>query len=294
MCGACACSPGAAGRDTAYIPGMSIAPPPAPAAPAHGSEHAVARLRTTRTAASSKPFVARGANAQRCPRCRLATSQCICDLRPVVPTHAGVCLLMGDIEALKPSNTGWLIADVVPDTWAFQWSRLAVDPALLALLADPQWQPYVVFPPEYAGPARAVAEVAPPTGDATGKRPLFVLLDGTWSEARKMFRKSPYLDRLPVLGLQPETLSRYQLRRSTQDHHFCTAEVAALCLAMTGDARDAQAADALGDWFDVFTAHYLGMRRQRPPTRDSAAHLRLQGRLPPGSAAARVPVPPGG
>lgn len=240
-------------------------------------EHAVSRLRATRLAASSKPFVARGANALRCPRCRLGISQCICDLRPEVPTHAGVCLLMGDIEALKPSNTGWLIADVVPDTWAFQWSRTAVDPALLALLADPQWQPCVVFPPEYADPGRAVAEVAPPAGGAVpGKRPLFVLLDGTWSEARKMFRKSPYLDAFPVLGLQPETVSRYQLRRSTQDHHFCTAEVAALCLAMTGDARDAQAVGALGDWFDVFTAHYLGMRRQRPPDRESAAHQRLR------------------
>ncbi len=268
---------------------MSLVPVPEPL----DAGHAVARVRAARLAVSSKPFVARGANAQRCPRCRLATQQCICAWRPEVPTHAGVCLLMGDIEALKPSNTGWLIADVVPDTWAFQWSRTAVDPALLALLADPQWAPCVVFPPEYAGPARAVADLAPAASEAApGKRPLFVLLDGTWSEARKMFRKSPYLDAFPVLGLQPETVSRYQLRRSTQDHHFCTAEVAALCLAMTGDAGDRQAAQALSDWFDVFTAHYLGMRRQRPPARDSAAHLRLQGRWPPRSEP--QPSAPGG
>jgi DTW domain-containing protein YfiP len=53
---------------------------------------------------------------------------------------------MGDIEALKPSNTGWLVADVLADTYAFGWARTETDPALLALLADPQWQPYVVFP----------------------------------------------------------------------------------------------------------------------------------------------------
>ena len=45
-----------------------------------------------------------------------------------------------------------------------------------------------------------------------------------------MFRKSPYLDSLPVLSLQAEQLSRYKLRRSKRDDHFCTAEVAALCL----------------------------------------------------------------
>ena len=110
--------------------------------------HAVSRLRATRLAASAKPFVARGSGPGRCPGCRLAASHCVCALRPSLPVNAGVCLIMGDIEALKPSNTGWLVADVVPDTFAFGWARTAVDPALPALLADPQWQPWLVFPAE--------------------------------------------------------------------------------------------------------------------------------------------------
>jgi DTW domain-containing protein YfiP len=35
-----------------------------------------------------------------------------------------------------------------------------------------------------------------------------------------MFRKSPYLNKLPVLSLQSEQLSRYKLRRSQRDEHF--------------------------------------------------------------------------
>ncbi|KAI1692675.1 DTW domain-containing protein [Ditylenchus destructor] len=69
----------------------------------------------------------------------------MCAIRPSVATRAGVCLIMADIEPLKPTNTGWLVADVVADTFAFGWARTEVDPALLALLNDPQWQPYVVF-----------------------------------------------------------------------------------------------------------------------------------------------------
>ena len=49
-----------------------------------------------------------------------------------------MCLLMHDVEPMKPSNTGWLIADVIDDTTAFAWSRTEVDPELLRLLADPQ------------------------------------------------------------------------------------------------------------------------------------------------------------
>ena len=155
--------------------------------------HAVARLREVRLASLAsldKPFTPRGSHAPRCPACRVIFSHCLCALRPRVTTRAGICLIMGDIEPLKPSNTGWLIADVVPDTAAFGWSRMQVDPALLALLADPQWAPCLVFPGEYAAPERIYTEVPV----RPGKRPLFVLLDGTWSEARKMFRKSPYLE----------------------------------------------------------------------------------------------------
>ena len=245
----------------------NAAPPQAPRAP-----HAVARLRTARLARSAKPFLARGGpRGERCPGCRLVPSHCVCSLHPVVPTRAGVCLLMADIEPLKPSNTGWLIADVVPDTFAFGWARTEVDPALLALLADPQWQPFVVFPGEFVAPERVVIEVAA-AGASAGKRPLFILLDATWPEARKMFRKSPYLDRFPVLSLQPEQISRYQLRRSRRDDHFCTAEVAGLCLDLAGEP---QAAQVLQTYLDVFTHHYLQAKHQLPPHWQGEAHQRL-------------------
>jgi hypothetical protein len=239
--------------------------------------HAVSRLRTARLARSSKPFLARGgSNQPRCAGCRLVLSHCLCAVRPAVPTHAGICLLMADIEALKPSNTGWLIADVVADTFAYGWARTEVDPALLALLADPQWQPYLVFPGEFVAAQRVCTQLQLPLANAVGvsaKRPLFVLLDATWPEARKMFRKSPYLDHLPVLSLQPEQLSRYRLRRSRREDHFCTSEVAALCLDLAGETQAAQTLEA---YLDVFTHHYLQAKHQQPADRESAAHQRLR------------------
>ena len=237
--------------------------------------HAVSRLRTARLARSAKPFLARGGSkVERCTGCRLAPSHCMCALRPVLPRHpsqAGVCLLMADIEPLKPSNTGWLIADVVADTWAFGWARTEVDPALLALLADPQWQPYLVFPGEFVAPERVVGALRPPVD---GKRPLFVLLDATWPEARKMFRKSPYLESLPVLSLQADRISQYKLRRSRRDDHFCTSEVAALCLELAGEPHAAQTLEA---YLDVFTHRYLQAKQQLPAQADNQAHQRLQG-----------------
>ena len=78
---------------------------------------------------------------------------------------------------------------------------------------------------------------------------------------------------MTVLSLAPEQMSRYRLRRSKRDDHFCTAEVAALCLEL---ADDQQAAGVLDAYLDVFTAHYLGAKFQLPIDPDDAPHSHLK------------------
>jgi DTW domain-containing protein YfiP len=253
---------------------MNSLPPP----------HAVSRLRSARLERSTRPFLARGGpHGERCAGCRLILSHCFCDFRTIVPSRAGICLLMAEHETLKPSNTGWLIADVIPETTAFGWARTTVEPALLALLADPQWQPYVVFPGEFVAPERVVSELIPdPMPDlssengpntAVAKRPLFILLDATWPEARKIFNKSPYLNQFPVLSLAPDQVSRYRLRRSRRDDHLCTSEVAAICMALAGDTLAAQ---TLAAYLDVFTDHYLRAKQQIKLDTEDEVHQRLR------------------
>ncbi|MBI3349491.1 MAG: DTW domain-containing protein [Burkholderiales bacterium] len=246
--------------------------------------HAVSRLRAARLASATKPFLARGGfKRERCEGCRLVPTHCMCALRPSASTRAAVCLLMADIEPLKPTNTGWLIADMVADTFAFGWSRTEFDPALIALLSDPAWDPYVVFPGQYAAPERVVHAVRPPAAsqDDKVKRPLFILLDGTWSEARKMFSRSPYLNHMPVLSLEPTEASQYRLRRSRCGDHFCTSEVAAQCLNLAGDEAAGKTLEA---YLGVFTHHYLQAKNQLPVVWEGAAHQHL------GEAVARQAV----
>ena len=99
-----------------------------------------------------------------------------------------------------------------------------------------------------------------------------------------MFRKSPYLEALPVLSLHPEHVSTYRLRRSAHAQHFCTAEVAAQCLAL---AHEPLAADTLAAYFDVFSTHYLSAKRNLRLDLDTEAHARLA------TLAAQAPEPAG-
>lgn len=62
----------------------------------------------------------------------------------------------------------------------------------------------------------------------------FVLLDGTWQEARKIYNRSPYLRRFPILTIRAEASSVYRLRRNQKDGGLCTAETIAEILKLKG------------------------------------------------------------
>ncbi|GLX77173.1 hypothetical protein tinsulaeT_05130 [Thalassotalea insulae] len=164
---------------------------------------------------------------------------------------------MYDTEVLKPSNTGKLIADLIPQTYAFLWSRTEVDHALLDLIKNEKYQPFIIFPSEYATEEQQVFHQSVVLNNK--KQPLFILLDGSWREAKKMFRKSPYLQGIPILSIDPQQLlakdylPKYHIRTSAKGHQLATAEVAALVLAVIGEHNNAAILDS---WFDYYNYQY--------------------------------------
>jgi len=216
-------------------------------------------LRAQQISESRREFNARGGKMNRCEQCLIAKHYCICDDAEQAECGAAVCLLMYHNESFKPSNTGRLIAEIIPDNHAFRWDRTDPDPELLALINDPQYQPMVVFPAEDVEQGRAVTEV----NTVQGKKPLFIFLDGTWREAKKMIRKSPYLDNLPVLSVTTDKLSDYRLRVAPHAHQLGTAEVGIMVLALAGET---EASNKLENHFIKFRdAYLLGKRNKGRP-----------------------------
>lgn len=233
--------------------------------------HAIHRLYQYRKAISTKPYNARGKNVERCQGCLLCQALCTCTWRKSLVTEARFLLIMYDDEVLKPSNSGRLIADLVPDTHAYIWSRVQANREMLSLIHDPNYQAYVIFPREYATEGQPVVAQLPInhgferdnvlSHDET-KPPLFIMLDGSWREAIKMFRKSPYLHQLPLLSFSAEHTAQYMLRKGSHDFQLGTCEVAALALAANGEQENAKALTA---WFDLFVESSLYGRSQKSP-----------------------------
>ncbi|MCE8017850.1 DTW domain-containing protein [Halomonas sp. MCCC 1A17488] len=223
-----------------------------------------------------REFKARGSFTERCAGCNLPVLNCLCPYRASAESEARVWLITHPLEHLKPTNTGRLIRDVLPATEVFTWYRTAPDERLLALLDDPRFAPFVIFPddqPDYA--ERVVGMEAVGAAKRKDKVPVFILLDGTWRQARRIFRKSDYLDRLPVLPLATSRVTRYRLRKPASQAHLCTAEVAAELLRQSGDG---EAAQVLDDYFDAFNVSYAASRRYEKLEAPTAAMRRLLAR----------------
>lgn len=220
--------------------------------------------------APRKPFNARGSLVKRCEQCRMPGLHCICDYRLRVTTRAQFWLITHRIEHYKPTNTGRLIGDCIAHTRVFEWSRTEPDPALLAALADPRFAPCLVFPDDQEDYRHRVVDMAQACD--TSRIPVFILLDGTWRQARRMFRRSDYLAELPIVALRTARLTRYRLRKPASPEHLCTAEVAVELLRHSGDEQGAQVLD---DYFTVFNEQYAAARRDAGTPHQSEAAQRL-------------------
>ncbi len=218
--------------------------------------NAFQQLHHKRLLQSTKPFNARGKGVNRCFSCQVSVEHCICDLKVDYSCDAGFVLILHDIEILKPSNTGRLVGDVCDNFFPFIWSRTEVDPELIKLLNDPSWFPMLVFPEQYAMPEQQV--ITEKVTLKSNQKPLFILLDASWRDARRMFRKSPYLTKLPIVTLPTGTTSdehdsRFALRNAKINNHLATAEVAAKVLSQQGEVLSGTLLDL---WFDVFSWQY--------------------------------------
>ena len=68
----------------------------------------------------------------------------------------------------------------------------------------------------------------------------FILIDGTWHEARKIHQRSPYLRKVRRICLKPAGKSLYNLRKNQKESCLCTAECVVEILRNTGNLADAE------------------------------------------------------
>jgi DTW domain-containing protein YfiP len=122
--------------------------------------------------------------SERCPRCALAVASCLCADVPRVENRTEIILLRHVSEERRASNSGRLAALALARARVV---RIGAHEEPLDASAIAASGTYLLFPEPAAERAPAPTRI--------------VVLDGTWTQARRMRQRLPCLRGLPVLPL---------------------------------------------------------------------------------------------
>jgi DTW domain-containing protein len=172
---------------------------------------------------------------ERCERCLLQRRVCLCATIPHVVTRTRIVIVRHHLERWRSSNSGRLAHFALPNSVIVDHGGTG-GPAELPPL-DGAWLLYPEGEPVDAAPE-------PPPRQ-------LVVLDATWSQARRMFRKLAALRGLPILRLPDQPMPVARLRESPGPGRVSTLEAVARALRLLeGDA----AAAPLEALFDIAVA----------------------------------------
>lgn len=158
-----------------------------------------------------------------CTICLLQLEICVCDVLPRVETRTEIVLLRHRTERLMTSNTGRFAALSLPNSRIVEYGG---GEAFEAFEVGPLVAPDTALL-YCSGPARPLPFVP--------RR--LVVLDGSFRQARRMYKRIPELRELPELSLRAPLIRPTRLRQPTQAEGMSTIEaIAAALSALEGPA----------------------------------------------------------
>lgn len=241
------------------------------------------------SAADEAATRADAAPAEPCPHCQKPPELCICDSVAPIENKVAVLILQHPQEQDKELGTARLAARYFANAVfkiGLSWPSLS---KALGRAADPQrWATLYLgsAEPGALAPGREIVVL-----DGKGK-PLpdqdaalhgiegVILLDGTWSQAKTLWWRNPWLLKGRRVVLSPRAASLYgKLRREPRRESLSTLEAAALLLSRIEDRPEIET--ALMGGFQRMLDRYRAARpdaakprdrrrlRSRPPLRPS-------------------------
>lgn len=139
---------------------------------------------------------------------------CLCPSIPAVAARTRVVIVRHHLEKHRSSNTGRLAHLALHGSEILDYGGRAPMPDL------PRDAAWLLFP-------EGEVTVAPPPGLST-----LIVLDATWSQARRMYRKLPALRGLPTLRLPDIEVTAERLRESPGPGRVSTIEAIAAALRL--------------------------------------------------------------
>jgi DTW domain-containing protein YfiP len=97
------------------------------------------------------------------------------------------------------------------------------------LIKDKSFYPVILYPGE---DSTVISEFHFPEGVPDNKRILIVVIDASWTLAKKMLKLSANLQALPKIHIRPRELSRYVIKK--QPHQYCLSTIESVYYLLEG------------------------------------------------------------
>lgn len=187
-----------------------------------------------------------------CDKCGLEKNNCICSCYIDIKSKAEFWILTHENEFSRSTNTGRLIEYAVGTTKIFKWSRTNLPLELIKLINSNLYDIYLIMAADRETEKTRIKKYS-----VSNKSTVFLILDGTWKEARKILRKSDYLNNLKILSLDIKEKSIYDLRRNSDSNHLCTVEVAIELFKIINEYKNSE---ELNEYFNIFMEKYKSIK----------------------------------
>src|SRR5882757_6024969 len=168
-----------------------------------------------------------------CARCRRPESVCYCGHIEPLETVTRVVLLQHPRERDVPIGTARMASLCLRDAELHVGVHWRGSSALASALSDPNRPAVLLYPG--AGAIDVVRD--PPQAPVT-----LIVVDGTWSQTKKVIRENPELAALPRYAFTPSSPSEYRIRKEPDAAYVSTIEALVHVLgALEGDPARFQA-----------------------------------------------------
>jgi DTW domain-containing protein YfiP len=165
-----------------------------------------------------------------CLRCRRPTSACWCPHLPAITTSTQVVILQHPRERNVAIGTARMAHLSLPGSRLVEGLSFDDHPVLQDIFDD---DTALLYP----------GEEARPLDDWLQRRPKrLVVVDGTWSQAKKLLKLNPRLASLSRLSFSPSQPGNYRIRKEPTDQHLSTIEATAAVLGVLEGAPERFAA----------------------------------------------------
>jgi len=184
----------------------------------------------------------------KCPKCRINLKLCFCDSMIERDNQTAVTVLMHHRETHLNTSTAIVANRILKNSKIvlrglpekhFEYADLKI--------ADDEI-PYYLFPTD-----DAILLDDDFVKNHQGKKVHLIVPDGSWTQAKKVYRREKCLHHIPCVKLSTLRKSEYELRKSPREDGVCTFEAIAYALgAIESDKLEKEMIEVLKVMVDRF------------------------------------------